>query len=463
MMRDTTDKTAQSAEQLQAQIAAAAAHTSIEKEKREELERSKEALRESEEKFRNLFNNPEIAMFRSRLDGSETLDVNQSFLDLIGKTREETIGRPSQILWADPVERDKMVRMLLAEGRVSRFEFRMLNARKGVRNCVTSLRLYREQGILEGTIADITERKRAETEMVRQNALLEAELNSTLDGILIVDPSGRKLLQNRRTAELWKIPQHIADNVDDSTQVRHIMHMTKNPEQFVEKVTYLYEHPNEASWDEVELKDGTVVERYSAPVRGKDGQNFGRIWTFHDITERKLQEKELKSRNTELERFIYTLSHDLRTPLVTLKTFLGYLEQGVIANDREQIAKDMGYMNSAADKMAVLLNELLEMTRIGRVVKEPVRFTFREWAHEAMESVAGRITENDVDVCVEENDIVLFGDRSRLSEILQNLIENSVKYRGDQKEPRIEIGAERMANDMIFYVRDNGIDRKSVV
>ena len=137
-----------------------------------EGKKTEAALRESEEKYRTLFNNAEIAMFRSRLDGSQTLDVNQKFLDLTGKTREETIGKPSATLWADPKEREEMVRRLVVDGSVSEYEYRMLNKDKGVRNCITSLRLYRDQGILEGSIIDITERKQAEQERERIQAQL---------------------------------------------------------------------------------------------------------------------------------------------------------------------------------------------------------------------------------------------------------------------------------------------------
>ncbi len=126
----------------------------------------------NEDKYRTLFNNSEIAMFRSRLDGSETLEVNQKFLDLVGKTREETVGKPSLLLWEDQKEREKMVRRLLAEGSVSEFELTIRNRQRGLRKCTTTLRLYRELGIVEGSIIDITERTLAEEEKAKMQAQL---------------------------------------------------------------------------------------------------------------------------------------------------------------------------------------------------------------------------------------------------------------------------------------------------
>ena len=125
--------------------------------------RAEEKLRESEGKYRDLFNNAEVGIFRSRLDGSEVIEVNRKFLDIVGMTLEETLGKPSVNLWVDPKEREEMVKRLVADGNVLGYEYHMLNKRHGdVRNCLVSLRLYRDQGILEGSIIDITERKQAE-------------------------------------------------------------------------------------------------------------------------------------------------------------------------------------------------------------------------------------------------------------------------------------------------------------
>ncbi|MDO8768463.1 MAG: ATP-binding protein [Burkholderiaceae bacterium] len=120
------------------------------------VERTEE-LRRSVLHYRNLFNNAEIAMFRSRLDGGEVLDCNDKFLELVGRTREEVIGSPSAVLWEDPRLRETMVRQLNAEEHVTDFEFGMVRKNGEVRRCITSLRLFREGGVLEGSVQDISE------------------------------------------------------------------------------------------------------------------------------------------------------------------------------------------------------------------------------------------------------------------------------------------------------------------
>jgi PAS domain S-box-containing protein len=185
---------------------------------------------------------------------------------------------------------------------------------------------------------------------------------------------------------------------------------------------------------------------------------------IRDITVRRRMEiekekytKELAEKNTELERFTYTVSHDLKSPLVTIKTFLGYLEQDIAAADTERIAKDVLFMNGAADKMGNLLRELLEMSRIGRMVNLPVEVTFRELVQETLTLVAGAVAEKGIQFMLSDDPVTLYGDRSRLIEIWQNLVENAVKFMGDQSAPQIDIGVEHRENETVFFVHDNGL------
>ncbi len=141
---------------------------------------------------------------------------------------------------------------------------------------------------------------RVQEELNWKTAFLEAQVNSTLDGIIVVDPKGRKILQNQRAADLFKIPRHIVDDPDDTLQVQWVTDMTRHPDQFIEKVVHLYSHPDEISHDEIELKNGTVLDRYSSPVTGKDGTRYGRIWTFHDITQRKEHAVSMQMQQAEL-------------------------------------------------------------------------------------------------------------------------------------------------------------------
>ena len=167
--------------------------------------------------------------------------------------------------------------------------------------------------------------------------------------------------------------------------------------------------------------------------------------------------KELQEKNAELERFTYAVSHDLKSPLITIHTFLGYLEQDARKPDRERLDEDLRYLHAASDKMSRLLDELLEFSRIGRMVNPLVEAPLQEIANEALVLVAGSIAERGIKVEVTKMPILLHGDRPRLIEVFQNLVENAVKFRSDRAAPLVEIGAEQAGEEIVLFVRDNGM------
>jgi len=183
-----------------------------------------------------------------------------------------------------------------------------------------------------------------------------------------------------------------------------------------------------------------------------------------EIAERYRAEATLQEKNQELERFTYMISHDLKSPLVTIKTFLGYIQNDIAAAKTEHIDNDLQYIDNAADRMGQLLEDLLEFSRIGRVSAPPGKITFQGLVGDALKLTAGAIDARGVKVSVSAADIALFGDRTRLLEIWQNLLENGVKYMGDQESPLIEIGMEGSGRETRFYVRDNGmgIDQRNI-
>jgi len=165
---------------------------------------------------------------------------------------------------------------------------------------------------------------------------------------------------------------------------------------------------------------------------------------------------ELEAKNDELERFSYTVSHDLKSPLVTIKGFLGLLEKDTVEGNPEQIQQDIRQIQNATDTMQRLIDELLELSRIGHEALPLEEVSLTELAHEVVQLLAGRITERGVTVTVAPEWPTVFGDRVRLWQVLQNLIDNAVKFMGDQPEPRIEIGGSQQDQQVVCYVRDNG-------
>jgi PAS domain S-box-containing protein len=142
------------------------------------------------------------------------------------------------------------------------------------------------------TLLKVAEEKlrKSEERLVWENALLTAQVNSSPDGIVIIDNEGKCILQNQRLIDLWNMPPDIANETDHRPRVEWIASQVKDRKQFEERAAALKDHPDEISRFELELADGRIFDRYSAPVLGKDGKRYGRIWTFRDITEKKKSE-----------------------------------------------------------------------------------------------------------------------------------------------------------------------------
>jgi len=227
-----------------------------------------------------------------------------------------------------------------------------------------------------------------------------------------------------------------------------------------------------------EIPDFVIAYRLVLPVEGiRWLESRGKVYrneelkpirmagTIVDVTDRKQAEmererliQELETKNNELEQFSYTVSHDLKAPLITVGGFLGYLNEDIEVGDTEKVDRDVKQINDAIKKMNRLLDEILELSRIGRMMNPPEEVSFEELTREALENVHGRLEERHIAVKLNPNLPAVYGDRQRLVEVLQNLVENATKFMGDQPEPKIEIGrcGEEYGNP-IFYVRDNGI------
>jgi signal transduction histidine kinase len=167
--------------------------------------------------------------------------------------------------------------------------------------------------------------------------------------------------------------------------------------------------------------------------------------------------KLLEAKNAELERFTYTVSHDLKSPLITIKGFLGYIEKDALSGNQTRFKEDVHRINNAVDKMQRLLNELLELSRIGRLINPPENHALDGIIQEAITLTEGSLKELGITIKVDPGLPEVHGDKIRLVEVFQNLIENAAKNMGHQAHPSIHIGTREDANATVFFVMDNGI------
>jgi PAS domain S-box-containing protein len=243
---------------------------------------------------------------------------------------------------------------------------------------------------------------------------------------------------------------------DDLDQDAHDMELLRHNQQVISELRTIH-------------KDGTIrwVKSYAHPVWDEEkNQLVGIYGAVQDITDRKRIEHEredlihdLEAKNQELEQFTYTVSHDLKAPLITIKGFLGFLGVDVQARDKKRIEADIQRINEAADRMHELLTDLLELSRIGRKMNAPEMISSESLVNEVIEIMNGRLRERGVEVIVKGEFQKVYGDRQRLLEVVQNLMDNAAKFMGDQLHPLIEIGQDGRAENgyATFFVRDNGI------
>ncbi len=165
----------------------------------------------------------------------------------------------------------------------------------------------------------------------------------------------------------------------------------------------------------------------------------------------------LRAKNEEMERFTHTVSHDLKAPLITIQGFLGMLERDTAAGDRERMESDIQRIRKAAEGMNRLIDELLELSRIGQVVNRAEAVSLRAVAAGVTDLLAAEIEGRGVDVTISADLPVVTGDRARLAQVFQNLVENAIKYMGQESDPRVEISFRRQGQETVYSVRDNGL------
>ena len=269
---------------------------------------TQELLRQSEAKFRRILtNSPDIAWTADAT--GQVLYISPKVEAVLGFTKQE-ICAGGGAFFLGRVHSEDLTRVesafhaLFHEGGNFYEEYRWRRRDDRWIWLLSRGTSYQVNGVFfaDGVLSDLTSRKQAALDLQAKTAFLEAQTNATIDGILVVNADGRSILQNRRFNEIFSVPAELLGASDDKPLLKHVVSLAKDPAAFLERVLYLYTHPDETGRDEVEMADGTILDRYSSPVTGGSGQYYGRIWTFHDITERRRSEDTLRQLSAAVEQ-----------------------------------------------------------------------------------------------------------------------------------------------------------------
>ncbi len=424
----------------------------------------------SERRFRGLF---ESMVFGSSLhelvfDGAgrpvdyRFLDVNGEYERLLGLDRSLVVGRTASEVYGSPMYLEEFAAVARGGARVHLdlpFKGRIY------RTTVYSPDANEFATVFE----DVTERRAASLALEESERRYRNLFDSMEEGVIYEDAGGETLSANVSALRILGLGMAELQGREALDPRWRMLSTDGSPIPFADRLgarclrdgrshagVFAIEHP--ARRDKVWIAASAVPER-------RDGEDkpFRAFTTLTDITAIKIAEerlaaqaRELAGKNQELERFTYTVSHDLKSPLITIKGFLSFLGRDFEEGDAERFAADLGRVDRAALRMQELLDDLLELSRIGRMANPPALFSMGRAAGAALENLAGRLAASGATVALPDDWPEAFADESRIVEVYQNLLENAVKY-SLPAAPRIHLGWEAEGTSNRFFVRDEGI------
>lgn len=271
-------------------------------------------------------------------------------------------------------------------------------------------------------LAEIREREETENALRESQSLLQAALESTADGILVVDLQGRIVTINRRCAELWKIPEDVLRERRDEQALSFVLDQLKSPAEFMSRVKALYASPDESSYDVLDFKDGRVFERYSQPQKVGE-KTVGRVWSFRDVTEHKRLEDYLRQaqKMEAIGRLAGGIAHDFNNLLMVI---MGHCDVLKASSDAAITKHSIDEISTAAMRAASLTRQLLAFSR--RQVLEP-RLLDVNVALSGLSTMLRRLIGEDIELVIKWSEVPAYvsADPAQLDQVIVNLAVNA--------------------------------------
>ncbi|MBE8989633.1 PAS domain S-box protein [Nostoc sp. LEGE 12450] len=325
----------------------------------EELAIARETAELERRRYQDLFNLAPNAYLVTDVAGI-IKDANYVTAALLSVRQNYLVGKPFILFIAEP-NRKTFMKKLTNLQQVQDWEVE-LQSRGGTPFTASAkmVAMYDSQGQQIGwrwLLCDISEQQ-AEKDLHRINAVLQAQQEASIDGILIIDENRKVTSYNQKFSQLWQIPATLLQTRDDRQLLGWVLDKLVNPDEFLAKVEYLYEHPEKSSRDEIFLKSGKIFERYSAPVRKQQGaygeasplgDDYGRIWYFRDITEYKQADAELRASKQRLALLIeqtplaiieWNTNFEVQTWNRAAERIFGYTTEEMLGNRFETIVPE---------------------------------------------------------------------------------------------------------------------------
>jgi light-regulated signal transduction histidine kinase (bacteriophytochrome) len=272
---------------------------------------------------------------------------------------------------------------------------------------------------------------------------------------------------------MWGLPEEILKHRDDDTALNWAVSQMKDPEEFLKSVANAYEYSDLQLHDEIHLKDGRTFDRHGASIRNAQGDNYGWVWSFRDITGHKQAEQELSDAKSHLERrvrertaqleavnkgleaFAYSISHDLRSPIRTIGSFAELLSEEQAGRFDAEGAMMLNAIKQSAKNMDGMVTGMLELARLGQQPMAKSKVDMNHLAREVVREMLPQKAKRKAAVNIHPLPAA-YGNETALRLVIENLFSNALKYTRDRPEPIIEVGARDEDEEQIYYVKDNG-------
>ncbi|MBF2098697.1 MAG: response regulator, partial [Gloeomargaritaceae cyanobacterium C42_A2020_066] len=296
---------------------------------------------------------------------------------------------------------------------------------------------------------EITQRQEVEQSLARSNALLRAQAEASLDGILVVDEHRRIISYNQRFCDLWQIRPAALAVMSLPDLIQQTASQVPNPEEFARRMEVKYAEPEATHTDRVILGDGRTFDCYSTPIRNINGDIYGRVCFMRDITEWLMMER-MK------DEFIAVVSHELRTPLTAIHGALGLLATGQLGTLTERGQRLVEIANKNTDRLVRLVRDLLEVDRLdsGRAMISLQTCNAADLVTQAIESVLTLAEASSVHLNSQVMPVSLEAHPDRIIQVLINLLSNAIKFSESGGEVWVSISSQ--GDTVQFDVADTG-------
>ena len=434
--------------------------------------RAEEDKRESEEKFRMVFENvfDGIAIYDEDPDPfkRKLIECNEQYAQMAGRSREELRKikhtQAFQISHEASSNTNRLNSLSLKRAYQGTYSWIRPDGKENVIEYIGVPIIWAGKSYSIGIDRDITLRKKADEEIKKSISLLTATLESTADGILVVNKKGQITHFNNKFLELWNITPFNLPAWIDEIKISYVAEQLKDADSFTKKIEELNLNEEESSFDVLECKDGRTFERYSQP-QTLEGKSVGRVWNFRDITERTRGEAELiaaKEKAEESDRlksaFLANMSHEIRTPLNSIIGFSELMSDPDF--DREQEHQFAQIIHSSGNNLLSIISDIMDISKIeaGQMEVKKRSFSVNQLMADIQKEYSFRAIEKGIELILDPLNplemVSIESDQTKIRQILVNLVGNSIKF---TEEGYIELGLRITQEALVFHVKDTGI------